>query len=333
MRPLLDRNGGGLDAGRHRCESPDVAVPETSRSQRARNSLAGFTAREAQRGSAMPDSMRAALVAELGQAFSAPYQVPITVVANAVLMSAGWFLLPRDWLFTITSPLAFPIVLSSWMYSDVPATNVLAPDRLRVLAAFDDSRMLTRLLVAKSAVLWLFVAPFCVLIAVAAGLRRHDVLIVITAIVGICVIPVGALPAAALVGIRWPYHPLELRYRWEHRRPLARMIVRWTILILLPYVLVPALSLLMTLPALVVLVRSHEDNSHVVNFLNALGEKIGIHFSAGGRPLTTGMFALCVTITCGVAVLSWLVGRWADLRLISRRRAALADWLADPAMG
>jgi len=310
-----------------------VPVPEISHSQRARDSLAGFTAREGQRGSAMPVNFRTALVAELGQAFSAPYQIPITVVANAVLMSAAWFLLPRDWLFTITSPLAFPIVLSSWMYSDVPATNVLAPDRLRVLAALDDPRMLTRLLVAKSAVLWLFVAPLCVLIAVVSGIRRHDILIVITAIVGICVIPVGCLPVAALVGIRWPYHPLELRYRWEHRRPLARMIVRWTVLILLPYILVPALGVLMTLPALAVLVRSHEDNSHVVNFLNDIGQKLGIHFSAGGRPLSTGMFALCVTITCGVAALTWLVGRWADLRLIKRRKAALANWLADPTRG
>lgn len=273
------------------------------------------------------------MVAELGQAFSSPYQVPITVVTNAVLMAGAWFLLPRGWMFTITSPLAFPIVLSSWMYSDVPATNVLAPDRVRVLEALDDSRMLTRLLVAKTAVLWLFVAPFCALLAIAVGLRHHDILIVITAIVGICVIPFGCLPVAFLVGIRWPYHPLELKYRWEHRRPFGRMIVRWTILILVPYGLVPALALLMTVPALVVLVRSHEDNSHVVNFINAFGEKVGLHIAVGTRPLSTAMFILCVAITCGIAVLTLLVGRWADLRLIRRRRAELADWLADPTMG
>lgn len=275
----------------------------------------------------------AALVAELGQVFSSPYQVPVTVVTNAVLMAGAWFLLPRGWLFTITSPLAFPIVLSSWMYSDVPATNVLAPDRVRVLKALDDSRMLTRLLVAKSAVLWLFVAPFCALLAISTGLRHHDVLIVIAAIVGICVVPVGCLPVAALVGIRWPYHPLELKCRWEHRHPFARMIVRWTILILLPYGLVPALAILMTVPALAVLVRSHEDNSHVVNFINAFGEKFGLHIAVGVRPLSTAMFSLCVAITCGVAAVTWLVGRWADLRLIRRRRAELADWLADPTMG
>ena len=250
-----------------------------------------------------------------------------------MLMAGAWFLLPRGWLFTITSPLAFPIVLSSWMYADVPATNVLAPDRIRVLQAIDDHRMLNRLLMAKTAVLWLFVAPLCSLTAVAVGLRQHDYLIIITAVVAICVIPVGCLPLAGLVGIRWPYHPLELKYRWHNRRPLGRMIVRWTILILVPYGLVPALGILMTLPALAMLVRSHEDNSHVVNFINAIGGQFGLHVDVGTRPLSTAMFIVCVAITCAVAALTWLVGRWADLRLIRRRRAELGDWLANPTMG
>jgi len=281
----------------------------------------------------MPESFRAAIGAELGQAFSSPYPVPSTVAANAILMAGAWFLLPRGWLFTITSPLAFSMVLASWMYSDVPATNVLAPDRGRVLAGLDDSRMLTRLLVAKAAVLWLFVAPFCSLLAIAIGLREDDTLIIVTAIVAICVVPIGCLPVAALVGIRWPYHPLQLKYRWEHRHPMSRMIVRWAILVLVPYVLVPALAILMTVPALVVIVRADEGNSHVVNFINAFGENVGIHVAVGTRPLSTAMFVLSVTITCGVAILTWLVGRWADLRLIRRRRGELADWLADPTMG
>jgi len=281
----------------------------------------------------MPETFRAAIGAELGQAFSSPYLVPSTVVSNAALMAGAWFLLPRGWLFTVTSPLAFPMVLASWMYADVPATNVLAPDRVRVLAALEDPRMLTRLLIAKSAVLWLFVAPFCSLLAIASGLREHDMLIVITAIVAICVVPVGCLPVAALVGIRWPYHPLQLKYRWEHRHPLPRMIVRWAILALVPYVLVPALAILMTVPALVLIVRSDEGNSHVVNFINAFSENVGVHVDVGTRPLSTAMFILAVAITCGVAILTWLVGRWADLRLIRRRRAELADWLAEPTMG
>ena len=48
------------------------------------------------------------------------------VAVNGLLMAGAWFLLPRGWLFTLQSALAFPVVLSSWMYADVPATNVLA---------------------------------------------------------------------------------------------------------------------------------------------------------------------------------------------------------------
>ena len=281
----------------------------------------------------MPESFRSALGAELGQAFSSPYLVPTTVVLNALLMAGAWFLLPRSWVFTITSPLAFPMVLASWMYADVPSTNVLAPDRVRVLEALDDSRMLNRLLAAKAAVLWLFVAPFCSVLAIAEGFSRHDALIVVTAIVAICVVSVGSLPVAALIGIRWPYHPLQIKFRWEHRQPVGRMIVRWALLTLVPYVLIPTLGILTMVPALVVLVRAHESNSHVVNFINAFGKDIGVHVAVGTRPMSTSMFILCVAITCGVAVLTWRVGRCANLRLIRRRRTELTAWLADPTMG
>jgi hypothetical protein len=182
-------------------------------------------------------------------------------------------------------------------------------------------------------VLWLFVAPLCSLLAIALGYRQHDLLIVLTAIVAICVIPVGCLPVAALVGIRWPYHPLELKYRWEHRHPLPRMIVRWAILVVVPYGLVPALAILMTVPALVVIVRANEDNSHVVHFINAFGRQVGVHVHAGTRSPSAAMFIVCVAITRGLAILTWLVGRGMDLRLIRRRHVELVHWLSDPTMG
>ncbi len=308
-------------------------APDASRRQRVRASLAVFKERERERGSRLPSTFREAVVSELGQAFSSPYQIPITVVINALLMAGAWFLLPRGWLFTVTSPLAFPLVLASWMYSDVPATNVLAPDRVRSLAALDDPKMMNRLLAAKAAVLWIFVAPICSLIAVAEGLSEHSALLITTAIIGICVIPFGCLPVAALVGIRWPYHPLELKYRWENRRPWFRMIIRWAVLILVPYGLVPFLGVLMLCPALFVLIRSKEANSHVVNFVNAIGKQIGFQISPGTHPMSHAMFVLCIAITCVVAVLTWLGGRWADLSMIRRRRDKIEAWLSDPTMG
>ncbi len=281
----------------------------------------------------MPGTFRAAVAAEMGQAFSPPYEVPGVVAVNGLLMAAAWFLLPRGWLFTLQSPLAFPIILSSWMYADVPATNVLAPDRIRILTALGDDSMMGRLLLAKTAVLWVFVAPLCAVLAVVLGLEHHNALFIATAILAICVIPVACLPVAALVGIRWPYHPLQLRYRWEHRVPVRRMIVRWLFLAVIPYGLVPALCLLMAVPAVIVLLLTHTANSHVINFINAKGKLFGLTVSGPSHPLSDGMFAGCVALTCGVAVAVWALGRRADRWLIRRRQARIAAYLADPTQG
>jgi len=281
----------------------------------------------------MPGTFRAAAAAEMGQAFSPPCQVPIVVVVNGLLMAGAWFLLPRGWLFTLQSPLAFPVVLSSWMSADAPATNVLAPDRARVLAALGDGTMISRLLLAKIAVLWVFVAPLCAVLALAAGLEHHDALLTGTEIIAICIIPAACPPVAALVGIRWPYHPLQLHYRWDHRVPLRRMIVRWLILAVVPYGLVPALCLLMTVPAAIVLVLTHSANKHVISFIDAEGKPFGLALPGRGHPVSGGMFAACVALTCGVAVVVWISGRRANMRLIRRRQAAIAACLADPTRG
>jgi hypothetical protein len=53
------------------------------------------------------------------------------VAVNGPLMSPPWFFLPttlRDRLSTVHGTLAFALVLAAWLYSDVPATNVLGPD-------------------------------------------------------------------------------------------------------------------------------------------------------------------------------------------------------------
>ena len=46
-----------------------------------------------------------------------------------------------------------------------------------------------------------------------------------------------------------------------------------------------------------------------------------------------GMFAACVALTCGVAVVVWVLGRRAGMWLIRRRQPAIAAYLADPAQG
>ena len=64
------------------------------------------------------------------------------------------------------------------------------------------------------------------------------------------VVPFGALGISAWVGIFFPYHPMPLRFRWEHRRPRGRMLWRWLTLAVIPYVLVPWLAVALMIPSL-----------------------------------------------------------------------------------
>src|SRR5271157_3295539 len=89
----------------------------------------------------LPATLRHAVRVEFGRAFHAPYEVPIVIAVNGLLMTGLWFLLPPHWkdaLFSLHGTLAFAMVLAAWMLSDVPATNLLGPDARRVVAALDD---------------------------------------------------------------------------------------------------------------------------------------------------------------------------------------------------
>jgi hypothetical protein len=143
--------------------------------------------------------------AEFGRALRPPYAALSTVAANGAFMSLAWFFLPtglKDDTFTLHGSLAFALVLAAWMYSDVPATNVLAPDPQRVMAAIDDPVMLRRLLYAKNFVLWTFITPACAVIALATGISGHDLLSTLYTVIWIGVVPFGALgwPTRALTG-------------------------------------------------------------------------------------------------------------------------------------
>src|SRR5271165_2659660 len=81
---------------------------------------------------------------EFGRAFHPPYEVPIVIAVNGVLMAGLWFLAPKAWdnaLFSLHGTLAFPLLLAGWMIRDVPATNVLGPDHRRTRVALDDPLM------------------------------------------------------------------------------------------------------------------------------------------------------------------------------------------------
>jgi hypothetical protein len=256
------------------------------------------------------------LARELALALRPPYLTPLVVYGNAVLVTVAWFLLPtavQDWLFRLHGPFAFPIALASWMLADVPATNVLATDPKRAIAAIGDPRDLLGLLYAKSLALWLFVAPLAAVAALVVGERTGRWTTCVLTVLWVIVIPAGTLGFSSWLGIVWPYHPRPLRWRWEHRQARYRVIIRWMALVLAPYVLVPAIGMAIVAPA-------------AVAWLIADGP-------SGAKQIPDDQFALLGGITAAVAVVTFVVGHRLAVRLARRRRDPLTAYLADPERG
>ncbi|GAB1646709.1 hypothetical protein [Krasilnikovia sp. MM14-A1259] len=264
----------------------------------------------------LPVNLGRAVRAELRRALHPPYETPSVVIGNGLLMTACWTLLPAglvDALFRFHGPLAFAMILASWMYSDVPATNLLGGDAARSVTALADPVMLRRLWFAKNIVLWLLVTPLCVATAAAIGVHEHDSVGAALTALWIMIVPAGALGFAAWLGIRFPYHPLPLRDRWSQRRRWRPMLVRWMVLVLAPYGLVPLLTFAVTLPSLLVwwaIARGEQDGR-----LNHL------------------QFALGLMVAAGPAAGAWLLGHRYGSRRAHRRRAWLTEFLGDPRRG
>ncbi len=264
----------------------------------------------------LPVDLRSAVRLEFSRVLRPPFETPLTVAVNAALMSSAWFFLPtslKDDLFTLHGSVAFAFVLSGWMYSDVPATNVLAPDGLRVRAAIDRPDVLRRLLLAKNIVLWCFVAPICLVVALITAIGETNKVTAAYSAVGIGVIPFGVLAISGWLGILFPYHPVPIRYRWSQRRQWKRMLLRWGTLVLLPYALVPALTVVLLAPSLLLWGLLSPDG---------LSKKIpDDHLGLG------------IGLACVIAMVAVLAGHRIGLRLIARRRDALVAYLSDPLRG
>ena len=264
----------------------------------------------------LPGNLREALRAEWARVLRPPFETPLTVAVNAGLMSSAWFFLPPallDEVFTLHGSIAFAFVLSSWMYSDVPATNVLAPDALRVRIAIDQPRVLRRLLLARSTVLWCFVAPVCLLISFVLNAGRADAITAVYAGVAIGIVPFGVLAVSGWLGILFPYHPVPLRYRWSHRQDGKSMLLRWGTLVLLPYAVVPGLTVAFLAPSLLVWGLTSP---------NGLTQE-----------LPDNDFGLGIAMACAMASVAVWLGHRVALRLIARRRDALVAYLSDPRRG
>jgi hypothetical protein len=264
----------------------------------------------------LPATLREAVRTEFGRALRPPYETPIVVAVNGILMVGFWFLSPtelKNALFSLHGTLAFALVLAGWMFSDVPATNLLGPDVRRVVAALDDPVMLRRLLYAKNIVLWCLIGPLCSAVALGIGVNSNDLTAMLFTIVGIVVVPFGVLGVSAWVGIRFPYHPIAIRERWAERRRFRRMILRWGILVLTPYGLVPLLAGLAMVPTLV-----------LWGFFANHGLR--------GR-LSDAEYAWGITVACAISLIGSFGGHRFGAATAHRRRTKLAAFLSDPQNG
>lgn len=264
----------------------------------------------------LPTSFSEAIGQEYRRISRPPFEAPLTVALNAAMMTSAWFFLPPDLVdkvFQLHGSLAFAFVLSIWMYSDVPATNVLAVDAAHILAAIDQPKTLRRILAARRFVLWSVVAPVCLFISFIIGFGTADPVVAVYSVVAIGVIPYGVLAVSGWLGIAFPYHPVPIRFRWMHRGQRWPMLGRWATLVLLPYVLVPGLSFAFMAPTFLIW---------------GFTSKSGLT-----KTLPDNDVGLGIALACAIAIGAVYIGQRVSLRLIVRHRARLVTYLSDPRLG
>jgi hypothetical protein len=252
---------------------------------------------------------------ELARLLRWPSEDLLTIVVNALLVCGGWLLLPaaaKAWLFTLQGPLAFAVVLAAWMLSDTPSTNMLGNDAGRALAALPEPRRLRRLLRVKAAALASVIGPPTAVVCLAIAAYDNNAAAGLTVALVLLVLPLGTGGIAPWLGEVWPYHPHPLAWRWTHRRPWPRMI-RWGLVVVAPYGVVPAIALALIAPGLVA------------------GAAIGERNAEGY--LTGWSLAVPVVVTCLLAGAAFCLGPLASTHLVHRRQPRLSAYLDDPERG
>ena len=185
----------------------------------------------------------------------------LAVSFNAVLVTVCWFLLPdsiRNWLFALHGPLVFPFILEMWMLGDTPATNVAGRDSVRAQAQLDDPSALRMWLRAKHIVLTSFVGPIAAIVAIVIGIVQYRYMVGAAVATTLLFLPLGVLSVAAWISLWLPYHPRKLLWRWQHRSDRRAALLRWGVLVVLPYLVVPTIGLILLTPTLIIWIIAHQ---------------------------------------------------------------------------
>ena len=267
-------------------------------------------------GEVVAPTLREAVHDEFRRIRRPPYSVIWCIVINFVLVTTCWFLpvpVIKDFLFTLHKTFWFPLVMASWLIADVPATNELAPDRWRVLDALDDPVAIERLLRAKHIVLWMITTPMTVIAALIVGIVTGDWITMVIAIVWVAAAPLCSVGIACWVGVRWPYHELPLAIRWRERARWRPILLRWGILVVLPYGLVPMLAGIGLAPSAIAGLIAHS---------------LGVRGSAYDSVLLSGLI-----VAIPMTIWIWHRATRYAAQATVRRAAVLRAYLEDPLLG
>lgn len=262
-----------------------------------------------------PDRFRADLRGEFRRLATPPREDLSVLAFNAALVTGCWFLLPlaaRDWLFELHGPMAFALVLQSWMLADTPTTNVLGNDVPAALRALPDPARLRRLFRVKAASLAVIVGVVSGLTSVALGVLEGRYAAGVARGIFLVALSFGTAAVSQWLGILLPYHRHTLRWRWDHRRPW-RASVRWMTLVVVPYAVVPVVSAVLALPVTLVEIAAGDRGQHV-------------HLTGASR-----LFG--ALIACLIALLAYPVGSRIGAWLAARRARSLQAYLSDGERG
>src|SRR3954470_16372340 len=256
---------------------------------------------------AVPD-LRQSGASEYPRVVPPPRDIPRVLLTNGALMAAAWFLLPpraHAFMFSLNGPLAFPVILASWMLADTPATNVMGSNPALALSVLQEHAAYWRWLAARCIVIGSLIGVGCAAGVLYVGLGHYPWSEIVAACAVVTLLPVGVLPVAAWLGIMFPYHPQSLRWRWQHRRAW-RTNLRWAALGFAPFLYVPLIGIAILTP----------------------GVELARSVKQPGQRLTPPQFGVSAAVVCATAIAAAALGLWVARRLLAWRTRQLDAYLS-----